>query len=712
MSKRPHCSDSALLDAYNNVVSSQNEKLANEILIEQQSALQSLRDAGAAKTEEQSKIHDTLPSSVDDDAKLPAQDVYTMKCWLSRGGGVKRRLSKLYLEGGAMKAPRHSATIFMRGNYAAEDEKAFRYIPYFGDDDKDETAAQLFDKDLRERIQEFGTAYQENQKKGTIDNILRLLLKRGKISLAQQSLHIDIKEELAELLDISDNTIEKRYHILINDTGYSDLSEAENHGDVTSRWRSPQKLSSTKKGKKMPNNSSSPYELPYADLCDSFRSLFCRRCFSYDCNMHGNLEKPDVDVMADLALAKEQEGGWHVRSDGDSKKNQSNLNTVESKENRSFNNLNEKELTEGSLKNDADELCNDLQSKTGVTTTDEPLSPLTRSICARAYTIFKGGTQKMGHVLDADIPTVARFCENRGFQEKNVMLCHEIVDSSKKRKKGNKGNAFHKSMRHYNPAWLKRVTEAEIFPLFTPCIHEGQCNEKNCSCVENAFFCTKHCIWGSKSRNFYRGCACESKCTTNSCSCYAAKRECDPDLCKHCGACCDEPNKPATKQRCRNDNLSMRRHQRLLIAESSIKDAGWGLFTKYALKKGDFIQEYVGEVISQEEADRRGLIYDKVNRSYLFNMTSDTVVDASRKGNKTKFANHSSDKPNCFTRMVTVNGDARVGLFAKEDIAPESELFFDYRYEVGIESENFLKPATNVSWMKKSKMKSTSKKNV
>jgi len=117
----------------------------------------------------------------------------------------------------------------------------------------------------------------------------------------------------------------------------------------------------------------------------------------------------------------------------------------------------------------------------------------------------------------------------------------------------------------------------------------------------------------------------------------------------------------------------MRRHCHLLLAESGIKDAGWGIFNKHALKKGDFVHEYIGEVISQEEAERRGRIYDKVNRSYLFNLTSDLVVDASRKGNKTKFANHSSN-PNCITRMVCVNGDMRIGLFAKEDIEPQSEV--------------------------------------
>ena len=67
-----------------------------------------------------------------------------------------------------------------------------------------------------------------------------------------------------------------------------------------------------------------------------------------------------------------------------------------------------------------------------------------------------------------------------------------------------------------------------------------------------------------------------------------------------------------SKQNCRNDGISMRRHKHLLVGVSGIKDAGWGLYTKNALSKDDFIQEYTGELISQEEADRRGRVYDKV----------------------------------------------------------------------------------------------------
>jgi SET domain-containing protein len=79
----------------------------------------------------------------------------------------------------------------------------------------------------------------------------------------------------------------------------------------------------------------------------------------------------------------------------------------------------------------------------------------------------------------------------------------------------------------------------------------------------------------------------------------------------------------------------MRRERATLIARSDI--SGWGLFNKYPLKAGDFIGEYVGEAITQEEAERRGVLYDVKNQNYLFLAASDLVIDAMRKGNKMRF---------------------------------------------------------------------------
>ena len=111
------------------------------------------------------------------------------------------------------------------------------------------------------------------------------------------------------------------------------------------------------------------------------------------------------------------------------------------------------------------------------------------------------------------------------------------------------------------------------------------------------------------------------------------------------------------------------------IRPSSIQ--GLGAYALRPLRKGDRVGEYVGERISSAEGDRR---YDDEamdrHHTFLFTVTSRTVIDAAVGGNDTRFINHSCS-PNC--EAVIENG--RVFIDALRPIPLGSELFYDYSYE-------------------------------
>lgn len=235
-----------------------------------------------------------------------------------------------------------------------------------------------------------------------------------------------------------------------------------------------------------------------------------------------------------------------------------------------------------------------------------------------------------------------------------------------------------------NPAF--RVPKAG----YEPCDHDGPCTiENGCVCKKAGANCEKYCGCSYDLCTIrFDGCRCKASCTTGACPCAASGRECDPELCLSCGAgvhpCFIEGMKRDSEslmlyRMCGNVALRRGERKRVAIGRSDVQ--GWGLFICEPAAKNELIIEYKGEVISNEEAERRGVVYDKLGCSYLFDLANDLVVDSTRLGNAVKFMNHSDEKTsNCFPEIKVVDGEQRIGLYARRSIAPGEELTFDYKY--------------------------------
>lgn len=115
---------------------------------------------------------------------------------------------------------------------------------------------------------------------------------------------------------------------------------------------------------------------------------------------------------------------------------------------------------------------------------------------------------------------------------------------------------------------------------------------------------------------------------------------------------------------------------------------GWGVKTLRVIKKGTFVIQYVGEVITNEEAEKRGKEYDAAGRTYLFDLDYNETegqcpytVDAAVYGNVSHFINHSCD-PNLAVYAVWINcldpNLPKLALFATRDIKQNEEITFDY----------------------------------
>ncbi|NWS62232.1 EZH1 methyltransferase, partial [Chunga burmeisteri] len=453
----------------------------------------------------------------------------------------------------------------------------------------------------------------------------------------------------------------------------------------------------------------------------SFHTLFCRRCFKYDCFLHPFHATPNVykrknretkiepdpcgaDCFLWLEGAKEFAALHNPRSKCSGRRRRrhhvvgascSNTPASAVAETREGDSDRDTGNEWASSSSEANSRCQ--------TPTKQKLSPASSQLFAvetpQEPVEWTGAEESLFRVFHGtyfnNFCSIARLLGTKTckqvfqFAVKESLITklptNELMNPSQKKKRKHRQVLW---AAHCRKIQLKKDNSPTQVYNYQPCDHPEHPCDSSCPCIMTQNFCEKFCQCNPDCQNRFPGCRCKTQCNTKQCPCYLAVRECDPDLCLTCGASEHWDCKVVS---CKNCSIQRGLKKHLLLAPSDV--AGWGTFIKESVQKNEFISEYCGELISQDEADRRGKVYDKYMSSFLFNLNNDFVVDATRKGNKIRFANHSVN-PNCYAKVVMVNGDHRIGIFAKRAIQAGEELFFDYRYSqadalkyVGIERE-------------------------
>ncbi|KAH9059795.1 hypothetical protein EDB87DRAFT_1562822 [Lactarius vividus] len=246
-----------------------------------------------------------------------------------------------------------------------------------------------------------------------------------------------------------------------------------------------------------------------------------------------------------------------------------------------------------------------------------------------------------------------------------------------------------------------------------PCSHAGPCDQSNhCTCAERSVHCSRSCQCSLTCGHRWEGCRCllipkKAKTQTSqtcaidaNCPCRTRGWECDPFICE-----CDnltyllapgkwpKHTKPLPRRLaprsdgvyyCQNSDI-----QRGLAAEVEIKRGMYGLgaFAVNGIHKGEFIGEYIGELIPNEADNKEyasfssTILREHVDLNYNFGYSEDFSLDSARVGNETRYINHGSDeggKANAEAGTKLVFGEQRIGLWAKRFIREGGEILFDY----------------------------------
>lgn len=151
---------------------------------------------------------------------------------------------------------------------------------------------------------------------------------------------------------------------------------------------------------------------------------------------------------------------------------------------------------------------------------------------------------------------------------------------------------------------------------------------------------------------------------------------------------CDAGNCNVGKDLCTNRSfaeLASRRTKggkyRVGVEVIKTSDRGYGVRSNRCFRPNQIITEYTGEIITEEECERRMNEEYKNNECYyLMSFDQNMIIDATT-GSIARFVNHSC-RPNCLMIKWIVSGQPRMALFAGDrPIMTGDELTYDYKFD-------------------------------
>lgn len=151
-----------------------------------------------------------------------------------------------------------------------------------------------------------------------------------------------------------------------------------------------------------------------------------------------------------------------------------------------------------------------------------------------------------------------------------------------------------------------------------------------------------------------------------------------------CGSHSDCINR-LTSVECVHHECENQRFQRKLYSPLSVvqtEKKGYGIRADGSIGAGNFIYEYIGEVIPEPVFRQRMADYDNkgIKHFYFMMLQKGEFIDATEKGCLARFCNHSCS-PNAFVDKWVVGEKLKMGIFAKRDISAGEEITFNYNVD-------------------------------